>query len=117
MRALGEHLIVRLPSKQEKTEGGVVLPDSVTQEWTYGRVVSVGDRVPSCPGEALVSIHKIVYPGDIVVFDKLGLKPFDLNPNAEEAGLVFIHHEMLLSVIDEALLTERKLPLPAANAA
>lgn len=111
MRALGEHLIVRLPSKQEKTEGGVVLPDSVGQEWTYGRVVSIGDRVPAAVG------GYDIRDGDLVLFDKLGIKPLDLDPNAEDAGLVSIHHEMLMSHLTEAEVVARRLPLPAANAA
>lgn len=40
---LGENIVVQRVSAEEKTAGGIVLPDAAREKPTQGRVLSVGD--------------------------------------------------------------------------
>lgn len=107
MRAAGPHLIVRLPEARKETEGGVKLVDNSKQDWAYGRVISVGEDVPTVNG------HPKAESGEIVVFNKLGAEALDLDPHKGESGLLIIHHEMIYARADDADLVALKLPVPS----
>lgn len=67
IRPLGEKILVKLLESEEKTKGGIILPDTAKEEKAEGQVVSVG------PGKTLES-GKIQPPevkkGDRVIFGK-----------------------------------------------
>jgi chaperonin GroES len=64
---LGSNVIVkRLPAEQ-KTAGGIVLPDSAQEKLGEGRVLSVGDGRMSADG---VRVPHQVSEGDRVLFDR-----------------------------------------------
>lgn len=115
MRAAGPHLIVRLPEARKETEGGVKLADNSKQEFAYGRVISVGEDVPwrqQRGDNGLVDARKAEV-GEIVTFSKIGPESMELDPHKDETGLVVIHHEMILTVLDDADIVRLKLPMPS----
>ena len=67
IRPLGEKILVKLLEAEEKTKGGIILPDTAKEEKAEGQVVSVG------PGKTLES-GKVQPPevkkGDRVIFGK-----------------------------------------------
>ena len=67
IRPLGEKIVVKLLESEEKTKGGIILPDTAKEEKAEGEVVAVG------PGKTLES-GKVQPPevkkGDRVIFGK-----------------------------------------------
>jgi chaperonin GroES len=67
LRPLDDNIIIRPHDAEEKTAGGIVLPDSAQEKPLRGEVVAVG------PGRTLKSGKKLepsVKPGDVVMFGK-----------------------------------------------
>ena len=67
IRPLGDKILVEVLEAEEKTKGGIILPDTAKEEKTEGKVVSVG------AGKVLES-GKVQAPevkrGDRVIFGK-----------------------------------------------
>lgn len=69
VRPLGDRVLVEVLEAEEKTKGGIILPDTAKEEKTEGKVISVG------PGKVLESgkVQAIeVKKGDRVIFGKWG---------------------------------------------
>ncbi len=69
LRPIGDHLVVKPLSKEEKTEGGIILPDTAKEKPQEGEVVAVG------PGRLLENGTRVpleVKVGDRVIFAKYG---------------------------------------------
>ncbi len=67
IRPLGDKILVKVLEAEEKTKGGIILPDTAKEEKTEGKVISVG------PGKVLESgkIQALeVKKGDRVIFGK-----------------------------------------------
>ncbi|MDP3921291.1 MAG: co-chaperone GroES [Candidatus Omnitrophota bacterium] len=67
IKPLGDKILVEVLESDEKTKGGIILPDTAKEEKTEGKVVSVG------PGKALESgkIQPLeVKSGDRIIFGK-----------------------------------------------
>ncbi len=65
LKPLGDRLAVKYVEKEEKTEGGIVLPDTAKKEKPQqGKVVAIGN---GCFEEDDTPDVKV---GDMVVFDK-----------------------------------------------
>ena len=62
---LGDKVIIRRLEAEEKTAGGIILPDAAREKPQQGRVVSVGDGVRLPDG---TRSPPIVQEGDRVVF-------------------------------------------------
>ena len=67
IKPLGDKILVEVLEAEEKTKGGIIVPDTAKEEKTEGKVISVG------PGKTLES-GKIQSPevksGDRVIFGK-----------------------------------------------
>ncbi len=67
LKPLGEHVVIRPLEAEDKTPGGIVLPDTAKEKSTRGEVVAVGS------GRVLPN-GKVVPPalkaGDTVVYSK-----------------------------------------------
>ena len=67
IKPLGDKLLVEVLEAEEKTKGGIILPDTAKEEKTEGKVVSVG-------GGKVLESGKIqpleVKSGDRVIFGK-----------------------------------------------
>lgn len=69
LRPLGDKVVVQLLEEEEKTAGGIYLPDAAKKKPQEGKIIAVG------PGRILDdgTRHKVsVKPGDRVIFSKYG---------------------------------------------
>ena len=67
IKPLGDRVLVEVLEAEEKTKGGIILPDTAKEEKTEGKVVSVG------PGKVLDSGNRSqveLKAGDRVIFGK-----------------------------------------------
>ncbi|AFV10648.1 10 kDa chaperonin [Thermacetogenium phaeum DSM 12270] len=69
LKPLGDHVLVKPLSKEEKTEGGIYLPDTAKEKPQEGEVIAVG------PGRLLENGTRVqpeVKVGDKVIYAKYG---------------------------------------------
>lgn len=69
LRPLGDRVVVRVIEQEEKTRGGIVLPDTAKEKPQEGEVLAVG------PGRVLDNGQRVapeVKVGDRVIFAKYG---------------------------------------------
>lgn len=69
LKPLGDRIVVKVIEEEEKTPGGIVLPDTAKEKPIVGEVVAVG------PGRMLDNGQRValeVKVGDKVVFSKYG---------------------------------------------
>jgi chaperonin GroES len=67
IKPLQDRLVVKRIEEEEKTKGGIIIPDSAKEKPQEGRVVAIGD------GKTLESGKKApltVKPGDKILFGK-----------------------------------------------
>ena len=69
IKPLGDRVLVEILEAEEKTKGGIILPDTAKEEKTEGKVVSVGSGKVLESGKVQpVEVKK----GDRVIFGKWG---------------------------------------------
>ena len=69
IRPLGDKVVVRLLEAEEKTAGGIILPESAKKKRTEGEVVAVGEvRVLENGKRNALTVKT----GDRVIFSKYG---------------------------------------------
>jgi chaperonin GroES len=69
LKPLGDHVLVKPLTKEEKTEGGIILPDTAKEKPQEGEVIAVG------PGRLLDNGTRVppeVKVGDKVIYSKYG---------------------------------------------
>ena len=69
LKPLGDRVVIKVIEEEEKTPGGIVLPDTAKEKPIVGEVVAVG------PGRTLDNGQKVapeVKKGDKVVFSRYG---------------------------------------------
>jgi len=69
LKPLGDRIIVKALEAEEKTAGGIVLPDTAKEKPQQGKVIAVG------PGKLLdngKTVPMEVKPDDVVYFAKYG---------------------------------------------
>lgn len=69
LKPLGDHVLVKPLSNEEKTEGGIYLPDTAKEKPQEGEVIAVG------PGRLLdngTRVQPEVKAGDKVIYAKYG---------------------------------------------
>jgi len=69
LKPLGDHVLVKPLSKEEKTRGGIILPDTAKEKPQAGEVIAVG------PGRLLdngTRVQPEVKTGDKVIYAKYG---------------------------------------------
>jgi chaperonin GroES len=67
LKPLGERVVLKLVDAEEKTEGGIMLPDSAKKKPQKGEVVAVGSGKVTENGENIPLEVKV---GDQVVFSQ-----------------------------------------------
>jgi len=69
IKPLGDKVVVEVLEAEDKTAGGIILPDSAKKKPTEGKVIATGDGRTLDNG----SRNKLtVKPGDKVLFSKYG---------------------------------------------
>lgn len=67
---LGDRVLLEIPTREEKTKGGIIIPETVNQEKPEeGKVIAVGAGRVTDSGDVIPVKVKV---GDKVVFSKYG---------------------------------------------
>lgn len=102
LRPLGDHVIVKLVEEEERTKGGIVLPDTAKERPQLGDVVAVG------PGEwdedHTKRVPLDVKVGDRVIFTKYSGTDWKID---DEKHLILKESEVLAIVEREPAATKR----------
>jgi chaperonin GroES len=69
IRPLGDKVVVQLVEAEEKTAGGIILPDSAKKKPTEGKVIAIGGGRVLDSGDRNKLTVKV---GDRVLFSKYG---------------------------------------------
>ncbi len=76
IRPLGDKVVVKASTQEERTAGGIVLPDTAKEKPQQGQVISVGPgRVLDDGKRGKMSVKK----GDTVIYSKYGGNEIKLN--------------------------------------
>ncbi|WP_417910301.1 co-chaperone GroES [Candidatus Electronema sp. PJ] len=69
IRPLNDRILVKRVEEEEKTAGGIIIPDSAKEKPAEGKVIAVGAGKRNDAGERIVMDVKV---GDRVLFSKYG---------------------------------------------
>ena len=69
IRPLNDRILVKRLEEEEKTKGGIIIPDSAKEKPAEGEVVAVGPGKTNEKGDV---IHMQLKVGDRVLFSKYG---------------------------------------------
>jgi chaperonin GroES len=67
LKPLGDRIVVKVLTREEKTKGGIVLPDTAKEKPTEGEVMAVGTGKLLENGQ---KFHLEVKVGDRIIFSK-----------------------------------------------
>ena len=90
---LGDKIVIKRLKANEKTAGGIVLPDSAKDRPQEGRVLSVGDGRLLADG---TRIRPQVSEGDRIVFSSYAGSEVDVDGDE----LLILREEDILAVVD-----------------
>ena len=92
LKPLGDRVIVKPLEAEEKTKGGIVLPDTAKEKPQEGKVVAVGPGKWDEDGEKRIAMS--VKVGDTVLFKKYGPDEIEIEGKkylvAEESDILAI---------------------------
>ena len=94
LKPLGDRLVVKVLSKEEKTKGGIVLPDTAKEKPTEGEVIAVGTGKILENGQKLPLEVKV---GDRIIFSKYA--GTEVKVNGEE--YVIFSERDVLAIIEK----------------
>ncbi len=96
VRPLGDRVVVKPKPKEEKTKGGVILPDTATKERPMeGEVIAVGPGRRTDDGELIPVSVKV---GQQVLFAKYSGTEFKI----DDEEYLILQERDLLGIIQEA---------------
>lgn len=67
IQPLGDRVIVQADKAEETTKGGIILPDSVREKPSQGKIVAAGEGTRNDKGELIALTVKV---GDAVLYGK-----------------------------------------------
>ncbi len=94
LQPLGDRVVVRRDESEEKTAGGILLPDTAKDKPARGHIVSVGDGRMLDNGERAPLQVKV---GDHVLFSSYAGETFKV----EDEELLLMREDEILAVIEE----------------
>ena len=96
IRPIDARVVVKKPTRQERTDSGIILPDTVEegQQTAQGEVVAVGPGSRAVNGELMPMEIKV---GDRIVYGKF--QGVEINHKGEE--LFVVMERDVIAVIDE----------------
>ena len=98
-RPLHDRVLVRRVGEEEKTAGGIIIPDTAQEKPTEGKIVAVGSGVRADDG----SIRKLdVKAGDRVLFGKFG--GTDVKVDGED--LIILRESDILGIVENKKKTK-----------
>ena len=69
LRPLNDRVVVKRMEEEQKTAGGIIIPDTAKEKPQQGKVIAVGTGIITKDGK---TIPLQVKPGDRVLFSKYG---------------------------------------------
>ena len=98
-RPLHDRVLVRRVGEEEKTAGGIIIPDTAQEKPSEGKIVAVGSGVRADDG----SIRKLdVKTGDRVLFGKFG--GTDVKVDGED--LIILRESDILGIVENKKKTK-----------
>ena len=94
LRPLGDRIVVKVLTREEKTKGGIVLPDTAKEKPTEGEVIAIGTGKILENGQKLPLEVKV---GDRIIFSKYA--GTEVKVNGEE--LVIFSERDVLAIIEK----------------
>ncbi len=94
IRPLHDRVLVKRIEEEEKTAGGIIIPDSAKEKPTRGEIVAIGNGARDDSGKV---IPLDVKAGDVVLFAKWG--GTEIKVNGEE---LLIMKESDIMAVEEA---------------
>lgn len=95
IKPLYDRVLVKRFEEEEKTAGGIIIPDTAKEKPTKGKIVAVGTGARSDSG-ALIPL--VVKAGDVVLFAKWGGQ--EIKVNGEE--LVILKESDIIAIEEAA---------------
>ncbi|MDI6782137.1 MAG: co-chaperone GroES [bacterium] len=93
IRPLGDRVIVKRVEGEEKTKGGIIIPDTAKEKPQKGEVLAVGPGKVTEKGDKIAMEVKV---GDIVLFGKYS--GTDIKIESEEC--LIMHQDDILGIIE-----------------
>lgn len=94
LQPLGDRVVIEREASEERTAGGIVLPDSAKDKPARGRVVTVGDGKLLEDGRRSALQVKV---GDRVIFSSYAGETFKV----EDDELLLMREDDILAVIED----------------
>ena len=92
LKPLGDKVIVEVLDAEEKTKGGIVLPDTAKEKPQQGKVVAVGGGKTLSNGKVVTPSVK---PGDRIIFGKYSGNEVEV----EGAEYLIVNEEDILAIV------------------
>ncbi len=92
IKPLGDRVLIEILEAEEKTKGGIVLPETAQEKPQQGKVVAVGPGKISDEGK---NISLQVKNGDIVLYGKYSGTELKL----DERNLLMLKEEDILGIV------------------
>ena len=94
IRPLGDHLVVKRTKEEEKSKGGIIIPDSAKEKPQQGKVIAAGNGKSKDDGKR---IPLDVKAGDLILFGKYSGQEIKLD--GEE--FIIMREDEVLAVIED----------------
>ena len=92
LKPLGDKVIVEVLDAEEKTKGGIVLPDTAKEKPQQGKVIAVGNGKTLSNGKVVAPSVK---PGDRIIFGKYSGNEVEVN----ESEYLIVNEEDILAIV------------------
>lgn len=117
LRPLGDRALIRVAQSEDKSKGGIIIPDAAKKKPKRGTVLAIGEgrsarvRVGDLEDERRVPMD--VKPGDEVLFGEYAGTPV----GAEADGLFILDGSEVLGVIEPGLKDISEIAISAGDLA
>ena len=92
LKPLGDKVIVEILDAEEKTKGGIVLPDTAQEKPQQGKVIAVGNGKTLSNGKV---VPPSVKPGDRIIFGKYSGNEVAVDENE----YLIVNEEDILAIV------------------
>ncbi len=96
VRPIDERVLLKVVESENKTSGGIIIPDTAHEKPQIGKVIAIGDDVISKDAERK-PLSKVVKVGDKVLFAKYG--GTEVKVDGEE--LLLVNRNDILAVLEK----------------
>ncbi len=92
LKPIGDKIIVEVLDAEERTKGGIVLPDTAQEKPQQGKVIAVGSGKTLSNGKI---VPPSVKPGDRIIFGKYSGNEVKL----DESEYLIVNEEDILAIV------------------